>query len=299
MKVSILTPYYNGGKYIEAAIDSVLSQYYQNYEMIIVNDASPDNPDDLLHQLQKKDERIKVYHHRENKGIAEARNTAIKNAKGDCFALLDQDDMWLPDKLKMQIKVFEENPHVGLVFSNYFRTDEVGIITGKGEKCHRIVADTDEQTLINLFMKNRITACSVAFRRKCVETLGAFRADLKGGTDDYEMWLRIAGSYSLKYINLPLVKRRSHGENTSGRFMEQGMLDHILIMEELSNLYPFLAKYKAQRLSKIFYNLGRYYNKRHNNADARVYFKKMKELEPLNIKPYIGILKSFFHNIRI
>lgn len=294
MKVSIITPYYNGSKFIEDAVQSVLAQSYGNFEMLIINDASPDNPNDLLHELQARDARIKVYQHEENKGIAAARNTAIKSATGELFALLDQDDMWLPEKLQIQVDEFSKNREVGLVFSNYYRTDESGKIRGQGEKSHKIIGEDDEKTLINLFNKNRITACTVAFRKDCINTLGAFREDIKGGTDDYEMWLRIAGKYRLKYIDLPLVKRRSHGNNTSGRFREEGILDHLLIVEDICKLYPLLNKYKLQRVLKIYHHLARYYLETGRSEEARTYFKKMLSQSPYSVEPYIGILKSYF-----
>ena len=120
MKVSVITPYYNGRNFIEDAVNSVLMQTYEDFEMIIVSDASPDNPIELLDQLAGMDKRIKVLTHEKNRGIAAARNTAIRQAKGDCIALLDQDDLWLPDKLQLQIDYLKDHRERGLVFSNYY-----------------------------------------------------------------------------------------------------------------------------------------------------------------------------------
>lgn len=292
MRVSIITPYYNGGRFIEKAVESLISQSYSDIEILIVNDASPDNPFELLGNLKKNDVRIRILHHSENKGIAAARNTAIRNSTGSYIALLDQDDIWLPDKLQVQMEFIKSKPDVGLVFSNYFRIDEAGTITGQGEKCNTIVADKIEGTLSSLFMKNRITACSVIFKRECIDTVGMFDESLKGGTDDYDMWLRIAGQYRVGYIDKPLVKRRSHGENTSGRFKEQGMLDHLDIIDKICKTYPLLNQFKKERLSRIYYNLGRYYAKCGNKPEATRYFKNTISNSPFSIRPYFYLLKN-------
>lgn len=293
MKVSIITPYYNGWDFIEDAVSSVLMQTYEDFEMIIVNDASPDKPMEFLDQLAGMDKRIKVLSHEKNRGISAARNTAIRQAKGDCIALLDQDDLWLPDKLRIQIDYLKEHRDTGLVFSNYHRIDKIGTITGQGKKCKTIVGNSQESTLINLFMKNRITACSVLFRRECLDTVGTFDESLTGGTDDYDMWLRIAGRYQLGYIDQPLVKRRSHGENTSNKFKERGMLDHLYIIETVSEKFPALKKCKSERLSKIYYNLGRYYFKRGSRSESISNFINCIKYTPLKLKAYLYLAQSF------
>lgn len=293
MKVSIITPYYNGRNFIEDAVNSVLMQTYEDFEMIIVNDASPDKPIDFLGQLAGMDKRIRVLTHEKNRGIAAARNTAIKQAKGDCIALLDQDDIWLPDKLQLQIDYLKDHRESGLVFSNYYRIDKIGTITGQGKKCKTVVGNSSESTLINLFMKNRITACSVLFRRECLDAVGKFDESLMGGTDDYDMWLRIAGRYQTGYIDEPLVKRRSHGENTSNKFKERGMLDHLAIIEAISEKFPALKKYKSERLSKIYYNLGRYYLKRGSRSESIRNFINCVRCAPLKLKAYIYLARSF------
>ncbi|MDT8318755.1 MAG: glycosyltransferase [bacterium] len=293
MKVSIITPYYNGRHFIEDAVNSVLMQTYEDFEMIIVNDASPDMPMEFLGQLAGRDKRIKLLNHEKNRGISAARNTAIMQAEGDCIALLDQDDLWLPDKLQLQIDYLKDHRERGLVFCNYYRIDKVGKITGQGKKCKTVVGTSLESTLINLFMKNRITACSVMFRRECLDAVGLFDESLIGGTDDYDMWLRIAGQYQIGYIDEPLVKRRSHGENTSTKFKERGMLDHLSIIEGIAEKFPILKKYKSERLSKIYYNLGRYYIKRGSRSESIRNFRDCIRCTPLKLKAYLYLAQAF------
>lgn len=112
--VSIITPTYNCGKYIAETIETVLSQTYSNWEMIVVDDVSTDNTEEIVRQYMDKDERIKYKKLEENSGAAVARTTAMKLAEGQYMAFLDSDDLWTSDKLEKQLAFMEEN---GYAFS--------------------------------------------------------------------------------------------------------------------------------------------------------------------------------------
>lgn len=101
--VSIIMPSYNTAKYISAAIESILNQTYENWELIIVDDCSTDNTDEILTEYAKKDSRIRYYKNEKNSGAAVARNRALRQAKGKWVAFLDSDDLWEKDKLEKQI----------------------------------------------------------------------------------------------------------------------------------------------------------------------------------------------------
>ena len=107
--VSIITPAYNAEKYIKDTIESVIAQTYTNWEMIIVDDASVDNTKNIIKSYQEKDERIKLISLNTNQGVANARNTAIVNAKGQYIAFLDADDFWDKEKLSKQIEFMQNN----------------------------------------------------------------------------------------------------------------------------------------------------------------------------------------------
>lgn len=107
--VSIITPVYKCEEYIAKTMDSVWSQTYTKWEMILVDDCSPDNSADLIHEYQKRDSRFKYIKLRENGGAAIARNVGLENAKGRYIAYLDADDIWLPQKLERQIRFMEKN----------------------------------------------------------------------------------------------------------------------------------------------------------------------------------------------
>jgi len=121
--ISIITPSYNSSKYIAKTIESVISQTYKNWEMIIVDDCSPDNANEIIDKYTKKDFRIKLIKLEQNIGPANARNKGIKQAKGKYIAFLDSDDVWLPTKLEKQVKFMQDND-LALTCSSYYTINE-------------------------------------------------------------------------------------------------------------------------------------------------------------------------------
>lgn len=107
--VSIITPTYNCGRFIGETIESVLEQSYNNWEMIIVDDCSTDNTEDVVERYSNKEKKIKYYKLRENSGAAVARTTAMNLAKGNYMAFLDSDDLWKSNKLEKQLGYMKQN----------------------------------------------------------------------------------------------------------------------------------------------------------------------------------------------
>ena len=107
-KVSVVTPSYNSSKYIAQTIESVRSQTYQNWEMIIVDDHSSDDTCEIVEKIADEDNRIKLFRQSENKGAGAARTLGMRNAQGRYIAYLDSDDIWMPDKLEKQVRFMQE-----------------------------------------------------------------------------------------------------------------------------------------------------------------------------------------------
>lgn len=134
--ISIITPTYNCGKFIGETIETVLNQTYKNWEMIIVDDASKDNTEEVVSTY--KDPRIRYIRLTENSGAAIARTRAMQEAKGKYMAFLDSDDLWKSNKLEAQIKFMKENNY-NFVCSSYEQIDEQGNKNGKIIKCKKKV----------------------------------------------------------------------------------------------------------------------------------------------------------------
>ncbi len=123
--VSIVTPVYKAERFISETLDSVLSQTYDNWEMILVDDCSPDNSVSIIEKAQKKDRRIKLIRNKKNTGAAGSRNTGTKNAKGRYVTFLDADDLWRKDKLERQVKFMQEGDYA-FSYTDYEFANEDG-----------------------------------------------------------------------------------------------------------------------------------------------------------------------------
>ncbi|MFZ2096175.1 MAG: glycosyltransferase family A protein, partial [Anaerolineales bacterium] len=118
LKFSVIIPAYNNAEFLVEAIQSVLDQSYPNFEIVVVNDASPDNTPEVVRQF--RDSRIKYIVHGENQGLSAARNTGINASEGDWIALLDGDDLFHTDKLKHHAEFIANNPNVGVTYNPRF-----------------------------------------------------------------------------------------------------------------------------------------------------------------------------------
>ncbi len=127
-KVSVVMPVYGVEDFVAAAVESVLAQSYSDFELLIIDDCSPDRSVEICQAYD--DERIRIIRHEKNRGLAGARNTGVRHAKGDYLGFLDSDDLWTPDKLQRHVAHLDARPEVGVSFSRSAFIDEQGNETG-------------------------------------------------------------------------------------------------------------------------------------------------------------------------
>lgn len=130
--VSIIMPSYNSATYISHSIDSILSQTYTNWELLITDDCSKDNTYEILQEYKEKDNRIKIYRLSSNSGAGIARNNSIEKAQGNFIAFCDSDDSWVLEKLEKQVDFMIKND-IAFSYSDYFLVNELNEIVGKRE----------------------------------------------------------------------------------------------------------------------------------------------------------------------
>jgi len=222
-KVSVVIPTYNCAQYIAEAIESVLNQTYKDFEIIVIDDGSTDNTQEIIKPYLNK---IK-YIYQQNSGPSAARNRGIKEANGEYIAFLDADDIWLPQKLELQIKFMETYFNIGLTFTDMsFFSDKKGIIKNSFLKNMKIFNKLCVQSLSSyekkfsekifnaLIEENFIPTPSVIVKKQCFNKVGLFDETLFV-VEDRDMWLRISLFYDVGFINKPLVLRRFHKKNIS------------------------------------------------------------------------------------
>lgn len=177
--VSIITPTYNSEKYIKQTIESVLSQTYQNWELIIIDDCSIDKTLEIVRQYQ--DDRIKIIPLKANVGAAEARNIGLREAKGKYIAFLDSDDLWKNEKLEKQLKFMIENNYA-FSFSSYQLMKEDGTIINKVIKAPTVLT-------YDKYLKNTAIGCLTVIIDK--EKTGYFEFPQIKSSHDMALWLNI------------------------------------------------------------------------------------------------------------
>jgi len=185
-KVSVIIPAYNTAHLIATCLDSVFAQTFRGFEVIVVNDGSPDTIQ-LEQMLQPYRSRI-VYIPQENKRAAGARNTAIAAARGEFLAFLDSDDSWLPGHLAAQMKFFEDDPGLGLVYADAFLINHAGPETTFMKNCPSEGSGTFEAIVVE---RCQIPVSTVVARKLAIVKAGLFDETL-ARCDDYDMWLRTA-----------------------------------------------------------------------------------------------------------
>jgi len=205
--VSIITASYNVEQYIEETIASVQSQTYQDWEMLITDDASTDNTCIIIEAIAKKDARIKLFKLKQNSGAAVARNYSIQNARGRFHAFIDADDVWFPTKLEVQLKMMSLN-NIEVSFSNYIYIDE------NSKPMNIMVRAIKELTFSKLLKNNYIGNLTGIYDTKYIGKLYC-PPILK--RQDWCLWLdAVKNSKSVALgIQKPLAKYRIRRESLS------------------------------------------------------------------------------------
>lgn len=205
--VSVVIPTYNYGRFIGETIDSVLTQTYAIAEVIVVDDGSTDETEEVVKNFGEKVR----YINQQNLGVGAARNKGVESSTGEFIAFLDADDTWLPEKIEKQITKFAMDGEVGLVHCGMREFD-----AETGDTLQLLINGDEGWVADGLLLFEKpvvnVSGSSIAVSRKAFNECGGFDTRLKNG-EDWEFCLRVARKYKVGFIAEPLVNYRNHGVN--------------------------------------------------------------------------------------
>jgi glycosyltransferase involved in cell wall biosynthesis len=279
--VSVIIPTFNRAKLLPKAVQSVLNQTFQDFEIVLIDDASTDCTPNVSRSFS--DARIRYVRHDTNRGIAAARNTGVANASGRFIAFLDDDDEWLPGKLERQVDILANSSRsIGAVYSAF---EQVDLAT---DRRVGVVRPAKSGHILNeLCMKNWIgTASTVCLKRECLEEAGPFDERVTFG-EEYDMWIRIAHRYDFKYIDEILVKYGVHAIQLSTNYQAiiGGLKEQLTKHRDLFALDP-------PNYSRRFANLGVLYCYVGEVAKGREAFRNAIRAAPFVTKLYAYLALS-------
>ncbi|MEO8649955.1 MAG: glycosyltransferase [Acidobacteriota bacterium] len=217
--VSVIIPNFNYAEFLDEAVNSVLSQTYPNVEIVIIDDGSTDNSRSVIDGLGDSVKSV----FQENAGVSAARNNGFKLCCGDYIAFLDADDVWLPTKIEEQMKIFSEDPEIGLVHSGYLTIDHAGneleeFTTGASGKLSEEFLLFEKPVIL-------VGGSGMILKKALFDDVSGFDLNLTTSAD-WDLCRRVALKCKVGFSSKVLVKYRMHGTNMHGniRRMEREMI---------------------------------------------------------------------------
>lgn len=249
--VSIIMPSYNTGRFIKETIESVLAQSYPTWELIIVDDCSTDDTDDVVSQYLA-DKRIRYIKNDNNSGAAVSRNRALREAKGKWIAFLDSDDLWEADKLQKQILFMKDNGY-HFSYTNYVEIDEESKVNGKSVTGPKRIS---KHGMYNYCWMGCLTVMYDA------DAVGLIQiADIKKN-NDYAMWLKVCKKANCYLLDETLARYRKRSGSISNHGYMKLIKWHYKLYREAENKNPISSFVLTVRnllfgvLKKIIYVKG-------------------------------------------
>jgi len=285
-------PTYNRAHLVDRATQSVLKQTYKDFELIIVDDGSTDNTEQIIKSFE--DPRIIYIKHKKNLGGSAARNTGIKNAKGKYLAFLDSDDEWLSQKLEVQIDHFVNSPKsTGLVYSPYYvQDDSLDIMIERGS------STAFKRGNVYMFLLSgwcpSITS-SVMIPKKVFKKSGLFDENLQS-LQDYDFWIRIAKYYRFDFVNEFLVVNHHHLDSRIGTNFTSRIKGLNIFIEKWGNIIKkevgtrVFDEFYGKRLFSIYSIVIRESLQFSEYKEALKYLRKIIKIPQIPIIDFIKVI---------
>jgi teichuronic acid biosynthesis glycosyltransferase TuaG len=285
-RVSVLIPAYAAAQFISATLDSVAAQTYRDFEIIVVDDGSPDDTKAVVDAWLARTGIPGACVRRPNGRIAAARNTGLREAKGELIALLDHDDFWTPDKLALTVAEFDAHPETVLV-GHHVDVVRDGVVL-RTERRGPAVANMYDRLL---FVGNCVSPSGAAFRRDQALEIGGFRENPEFNTvEDYDFWMRLSRLGPFRFIDKTLASYTVIPGSASSRIESHYSNQESLLRDHFSSaLGPnpgFLDRLRMRRRLSYVYRAaaGALLEPGSDRALRRRYVRRMLMSWPLAAK---------------
>ncbi len=282
--VSVVIATYNRARFLPETIDSVLGQRFRDFELIVVDDGSTDETQQVL---KPYGDRVR-YFYQENSGPSAARNLGVRHARGEWIAIQDSDDLSAPDHLESLFAFAEKNPDCGMVFAN-------GAYLGGPEHNRETIIPKDKSRrlaqqgvrLLDLFEKSIVRLQAALLSKTCLETIGGHDESLRICMD-LDLAFRIFMRYPVAYLDKVVFLYRKH-EGNIGRNQDLRLLENIRVIEKLVREFPQAGEELgtrriAQRTAYRYYRLAKGRWKAGDRDGAREAIRKASSLCPFSLK---------------
>jgi glycosyltransferase involved in cell wall biosynthesis len=288
--VSVIIPSYNGELFIAEALESVATQTYPHWELIVVEDASHDRTENIVKAFRRQvpNHRVKFIRHSHNQGVSATRNTAIQASKGEWIAFLDHDDIWLSHHLEESHKQLEELS-ADLCFCDVERFEDSDKSGG-----HYATLNLVHDWMNRLFLKNELVLSSVVLRRRAMDSTCPFDTSPNlQHCEDYDLWLRLAeqGKKFTK-VNKTDVRYRSHPAQATAKYGMMLEREYQVIKRRVAS-FPLPLKFKRHRCSELCLRTAMHYWPM-DLTKSKTYLWKALCYKPLNLKLFWLWSKAWF-----
>lgn len=299
--VSIITPVYNGSKYLDQCVESVISQAYQNWELLLVDDGSKDQSLKKIKEWADKDSRIKVLTHigNVNKGVSATRNLGISHSNGKYIALLDCDDVWFSEKLHKQVSILESDPELVLVYSKAIVIDDQGVPLSQSERKIKFphIAGNGNPEKSNVFIRMLedsiwMPTPTVIFPRQVINHVNGFVENLRYQCEDHIFFILVSHLGPVYFIDHVLAKYRIHNNSyTSNNPWQISIFEtYQVINDNLPQYYPNIKELCKKKLAQLFFLYFFDTSRRKFVFEKTIVFFNYSEIQ-------ITIIKCFFKAI--
>ncbi|MBI3951596.1 MAG: glycosyltransferase [Acidobacteria bacterium] len=266
-KVGVVLLTYNQAPYLRASMDSLLNQTFRDFELIVINDCSPDETREILQGHEGKPG-VQIIHHEVNRGLQWSTHEAIQMARGQYILWTSGDDVHHPELLQRTVAVLDRNPQVGFVYTRVFLIGSEGQIEGiktspgKPELERDYVRDGLKEFQALLRGNHIVTTGAVLFRRECYEQVGGLDSTLPEASD-WDLWLRMAIVSDVAHLAEPLFYWRRHEGTLSQQFQRSGQyyVDMVRVLEKTFSHLPLsaskLRRLRGPLLAQAYFKLAR------------------------------------------